>query len=673
MGRRTNRLLLGLAVFSSAARTDSPALAGARSTAGSVTGDVAFEGSTILSMASEFQPGLLYKKFPPHEAVIPMQSWQLSVGALLASQAASIPATIRLNDPQQNPDIDIVVDSANFVLQNGLHNNFDPAQRFEIQYVGAMSPYIGPIDFVLAPDGFADIPLRVHLNLTEQPGFPLPFFPPTSAVAVVGNIAGDESLEIIIPGSFGSWDAQDALHAFDTAGNPLPGWPFFNTDPDVVFQGFRTPTIVDLDGDGHEEIVVIGVEDRDVPGGATAGTVFSTSLFVLDGSAQPRWQFIGALEDFAIPAVGDLDGDQELDVVAATETNLMRFESDGTVVLGWQVETLNDVHVMVPVIGDLDGDPADGKEIVACSPVFGSPPRSQVYVWDQDGSMHSGAWPKELPSCRAPAVLNLDGNPSNGREIVMAIDFFNDPPVDPVTGFLNTFTVFAWHGDGSDVDGWPHRFLRNPNVWVDDRIIGSTSAADLDGNGDIEIVVGTYGQGDPANGNLFVFHHDGTLDPNWPQWAGIAQTPSMWGGAALADLDGDALLEIITGSFHGVFAFRADGQPFEGFPRRTSDNFAQAVIADIDVDGRLEIIQPSLLGLLRAWKLTTSPADPRPWPLFRQNPRNTGSRDVDSAFAVPTVSQAGLVVTMLLLILAGFVILNRSRLGARNARSAGVR
>jgi len=616
---------------------------------------VDYDGSTIVSMSSEFQPGLIYKKFPSDEPIVPSQSWQLSFGVVLASQAASIPVTLRLVNAQQDPAIQIVIDSTVFVPQDGLYNNFDPLERFEIEYTGALNPYMGPIDFVLAPDGFPDVPVRVHLNVTDQPGFPLPF---SRATAVVGNITGDEALEIIIPGRLGEFPIPEGLHAFDTAGSPVPGWPIFTGEPGPDSGGFRTPTIVDLDGDGHDEVVAVGIFfDQNVSNrGTNAGTGFSTSLYVVEGSGQIRWQATAAdLEDSSVPAVGDLDGDGDLDIITSTLTNLTRFEADGTRVAGWQVETLNDIFTYShTVIGDLDGNSANGKEIAACALTFGPNTPDQVYVWHQDGSLRGPMWPKVMHTCVAPIIVDLDGNPSNGLEIVMPLDFFEDPPVDPKTGFLNTFTVFAWHGDGSDVSGWPHRFLRDPIVWVDDRITFA-SAADLDGNGYMEVVVGTYGIGEPSNGNLFVFHHDGTLDPNWPQWGGIAQI----GGAALADLDGDGLLDIVTGSFHGVFAFRANGQPFEGFPRKTSDNLSHAAIADLDRDGKLEIVQSSLLGRLHTWQLLTPTLDRVAWPQFRQNPAHTGTRVDGRIEPIPSASAAGLAVMGCLLVCASIIMIRR--------------
>ncbi|MFQ5495169.1 MAG: FG-GAP repeat domain-containing protein, partial [Phycisphaerae bacterium] len=587
-----------------------------------------------------------------------------SIGVFLDTAPPSIAVTLSLDPAGQNADIQIVNGSATFLIQGALNNNYDPAERFEILYTGTLDPFIGPVDFLLEPAGFPAIPLRVHLNVTERSGFPVPFVSSIDGTAPIWDITGDQRLDIVVPGAQAG---VRGLHAFDDTGTPLNGWPFRLDEPDILSQNYFTPALVDLDRDGKDEVVVIGWFQRDVPDNATIeGFVFTASLFALDGSGNIRWQVTDDIKPFSVPAVADLNGDRVLDIVVGGGANLKRYDSNGVLLAGWRVETLNDISVTVPVIADVNGMPGDGLEIVACSPVFGFPRSAQVYVWNQDGSLHHPAWPKTVETCHAPAVVDLDGDPTNGREIVMAID--HDPPeVDPATGLLKTFTVFAWHADGTDVSGWPHRFLRDPTAFADDRVPFSPSVGDLDGDGDMEVVVGTYGQGNQANGNLFVFHHDGTLDPNWPQWAGTAQVPSVFGGTALGDLDNDGRLEIVTGSALGVHVFRANGGRFEGFPRLTTENFAQPMIADLDGDGRLEIVEVSLLDALSVWTVLTSSPDADPWPRYRQNPARTGTPDRLFVAPIPTVSAVGLAVTLCLLLAAGVHIIRRN---ARRATGA---
>ncbi|HEX4343903.1 MAG TPA: hypothetical protein VH255_10950, partial [Verrucomicrobiae bacterium] len=65
----------------------------------------------------------------------------------------------------------------------------------------------------------------------------------------VGNIVGDNQLEIVVPyrDTSGNW----WLGAFDWQGDPLPGFPY-SGGQNVIN---TSPTLYDLDGDGHEEII----------------------------------------------------------------------------------------------------------------------------------------------------------------------------------------------------------------------------------------------------------------------------------------------------------------------------------------------------------------------------------------------------------------------------------
>ncbi len=109
-------------------------------------------------------------------------------------------------------------------------------------------------------------------------------------------------------------------------------------------------------------------------------------------------------------------------------------------------------------------------------------------------------------------------------------------------------------------------------------VLGTPSIGDIDNNGDLELVVGSY------HGTIYVWNHDGTpyrpevgypvrlppvRSPDTGERAILAQ--GTFGPPVLADLNGDRTLEIIVGGFDGkvhVFTHdRADvTNEFAGFP-----------------------------------------------------------------------------------------------------------
>ena len=137
--------------------------------------------------------------------------------------------------------------------------------------------------------------------------------------------------------------------------------------------------------------------------------------------------------------------------------------------------------------------------------------------------------------------------------------------------------------------GWPVAVLGGASPPV---------CADLDPQvPGLEIVVGTLSSGT----NLYVFHQDGSAMSGYPVDLGffIAASPSI------ADLNGDGQLEIVVGDFGGnqVWALHANGTPLPGWPIPVGANVrSTAALADLDpAFPGLEIIVGVQDGTVEAW------------------------------------------------------------------------
>jgi subtilase family protein/VCBS repeat protein len=354
---------------------------------------------------------------------------------------------------------------------------------------------------------------------------------------------------------------------------------FLHHDPDLRAgfpvnlgaSGESSPALVDLDGDGTDEIVL-----------ATAdGMVFALRG---DGSLLPGWPVTTKL-------LAALDPDNPRNHLGAPA-----YGAGG-------VGTDFHVSIVSPVaVGDVDGD---GAPTVIAADLEG-----KVYAWTVSGQPRSGFPVSTDPQFSKPE----DRNPNNivhpGIFAAPALgDIDGDGVRDIVVAAMDQH-VYVWKGNGTLVPGWPvlARDLSEAEP-QGARIISSPALGDLDGDHSLDVVVGTnevYQQ----SGRVYAFRSDGTRLPGWPVTV-PALSPEVLplvgegvpAAAALADVDGDGRLEVAIAAVTGPgFLFRADGSRFVtlaslaaqfGEASSATDGptlfaLASGAFGDLDGDGRLE-------------------------------------------------------------------------------------
>jgi hypothetical protein len=189
---------------------------------------------------------------------------------------------------------------------------------------------------------------------------------------------------------------------------------------------------------------------------------------------------------------------------------------------------------------------------------------NMVYAWDYHGSALTG-WPITLPAMVQAKVAIGDLDNNGDQEIVIACR----------NGY-----VYVYNHDGTVFPGWP----QNANG-----VIGFVSPAlfDLDRDGDLEVIMVQMQSGQP--GHVYIWHHNGTVYTGWPKdldYLGVAT-------ASVADIDNDALFEIVALSYRSVYVWDQNGNTEPGWPKLNvagGMSYAQPVLADLDNDGDLEIL-----------------------------------------------------------------------------------
>jgi hypothetical protein len=257
---------------------------------------------------------------------------------------------------------------------------------------------------------------------------------------------------------------------------------------------------------------------------------------------------------------------------------------------------------------DLNGD---GKQEIIGGSVDG-------YVSVIDGATYETIWDKNIATYLPPytnsrgetvrytktriqsslAAADLDHN--GAIELVVATGGA-EPLDDDGPGAIVVLTYRGAPDHFELMSGWPRYAFDELGDDAPDGFISTPSLGDIDGDGDMEIVIGGMDR------RLHAFHHNGTYVTGWPLdrsyildgMSGILRESRST--ASLADLDGDGVLDIIIGSNNYkipscanpylFYAVKGDSTPLPGFPFETTQNIESSpAVGDINGDGSLDIV-----------------------------------------------------------------------------------
>jgi hypothetical protein len=416
------------------------------------------------------------------------------------------------------------------------------------------------------------------------------------------DLDGDGDLDAVVGEYLGS------LRYFENTGSTsAPGFaeatgtanPF--TGIDVAY--FSSPDLVDLDGDGDLDAVV-GEDDGSLRYFENTGSTSTPGFAEATGTANP---FTGIDVGFlSSPDLVDLDGDGDLDAVVGEHYGSLRyFENTGSTSTPGFAEATGTANPFTgidlsflssPDLVDLDGD---GDLDAVVGEYIGS-----LRYFENTGSTNTPGFAEATGT--ANPFTGIDVGTSSSPDLV---DLDGDGDLDAVAGeAFGSLRYFENTGSTSSPGFAEATGAANPFTGIDVGYRSSPDLVDLDGDGDLDAVVGE------SEGNLRYFENTGsTSTPGFAEATGTANPftgidVGYRSGPDLVDLDGDGDLDAVVGETYGSLRY------FENTGSNSTPGYAEATgaanpfagidvgresspdLVDLDGDGDLDAVVGEIAG-----------------------------------------------------------------------------
>jgi PKD repeat protein len=281
---------------------------------------------------------------------------------------------------------------------------------------------------------------------------------------------------------------------------------------DGNFSGARSVYAADIDGDGDLDVLGTAYDGNQVAWWSNNGgdPIIWTKYIITYVLYQPH-------EIYAV----DIDGDDDIDVLTASSgsNKIDLWRNDGGDPIVWNEQLIGNNVAMAKSVraADIDGDGAID--------VIGAGLGDNRVIWWRNNGGDPIYWTE-----------NTIDNDFYGAHRVEAVDLDEDGDMDVVGAAYSGHEVAWWRNEGG-----------NPPMWtkqtIDSNFVNAcvASAADIDGDGDIDVAATAQGSdeiawwsndgGDPINWTKSVIDH---FDRPWPLY--------------ICDLDGDGDQDILAGS-----------------------------------------------------------------------------------------------------------------------------
>ncbi|MCA8957247.1 MAG: VCBS repeat-containing protein, partial [Planctomycetes bacterium] len=391
----------------------------------------------------------------------------------------------------------------------------------------------------------------------------------------------------------------------------------------------RAVATADIDGDGDRDLVIANSQ---ITSGSQNFLYLNTGKGRFVDATATRLP-VGAHRTSDL-ALGDIDGDGDVDLVTANTYQNRLYLNDGTGVfqeatLGRLPKDTTDCIAMVMRDLDNDGD---------LDLVFAAYGQNLLYLNNGSGvftdvtATHMVAsstthWDVDAADIDGDGDLDLVFAAQSGNRLLLndGTAHFTDVtagrlPTIASTGLAATFGDVDGDGDADLICGYwqlaPVLFLNNGSGTFTNATagrlttkmvsIGSVTFGDVDGDNDLDVVVsGWFGQDTPS---LEIHLNNGSgafADATATHL--LTRATTYVGGTVLADLDGDGDLDLATAELaqrDRLLINEGNGTFVDVTPSRLyalSDVPAAAVLADLDGDGDKDLVFANVYFEYQSW------------------------------------------------------------------------
>ncbi len=504
--------------------------------------------------------------------------------ALLAFPLFSVPATVRSSSLYSFA-------TGSYQLSGGIVDKSSPTLA-DLDGDGVPEVLVGTTAYNGILHNYSSSTYLVAMRGDGSLQFQVNVGAPINSAPAVADIDGDGEPEVVVSvgGDVVDLNHHGGIRAFDRFGNNLWSFNTYDRDGNDYADGvYSSPTLCDVDSDGDMEIIFGSWDQR---------------IYMLDHNGNSLWNNLPQ----GYTGRGYLVGDSTWSTAACVD-----LDRDG--------------YKEIIIGADITG----GGTLPGGS---GTEDGGFLYVFDKDGNVLVRRFLPETVYA-APAVGDLDAD--GDYEIVVGTGWYwwnaHGRTDQPYVHAFDTSHVFDSHLDQSDparlpyLPGWPRP--------TDYPGFSSPALADLDEDGDLEVVIGTShpdlnNDGILGAGSVYAWHHTGQTLPGWPihpqNWDG--NDAPIFSSPTIADVDGDGGLEVLFSMLWDVYVYNVDGSLQDTLETNWTV-WGSPAVGDADGDGRPEIwiggsnhLNPSR-GYLWRFELNTQATISAPWPMFHRNPQNT--------------------------------------------------